>query len=557
MDHPKAIYLRLSPEFGEYRFGPYENMEVTVGSGKNCSIIIEEFGALPIHAKLFIEGEKELILSPSERSAEVFLWRDNKRPELIHGATAVKPNDAFSIVTERGPKFIVELDELPVEIKEQREKEASRQGTGRSRLSADSMKKEGMRQLWTQLLVMGPMQLLQRAWIYIKSGAIFQPRNIIAGAVLFSGWIVGGRASCSSKKMQTNVTRVETKLDNCSNQLDFQKSLAENKNYTLYDAIRGVTRSDNLAQLLKKDKKLMSLVKEKSLALINRDSPDWLVKNANEAYARSFKQWIAAIRSVKDSSLDADTKNLLIWNINEEDQSNRKFSLVSNSKGDYYCARGIIQLTFRQSTHLGLLTKADASYKGNVSQLKKEAKSAQIRKTIIYALGSEMEIEESQNLIDSLTDSEFESEQLRNRSQQSCIYIDGADDRVENVRMIKKLQSMVGPKVKGLPDEENYLSSTSRLAKLYVADLEDMDFRQPNKKIKFQGTLSSSLESLDQQGKWVLEKTAKTIARSIVLPCKVTLEGEESAKEYIGGEDLEGLPDPVSCLVFDWKIRNE
>ena len=124
MDHEKAIYLRLSPEFGEHRFGPYERGEIRVGSDQqNCAICIGNFGALPIHAKLSIQG-KELVLSPSERSAEVFLWRKNKHPEQIVGATVIQVGDAFSIVVENGPKFIVELDELPEEVKEQREKES-------------------------------------------------------------------------------------------------------------------------------------------------------------------------------------------------------------------------------------------------------------------------------------------------------------------------------------------------------------------------------------------------------------------------------------------------
>ena len=83
MDHEKAIYLRLSPEFGEHRFGPYERGEIRIGSDQqNCAICIGNFGALPIHAKLSIQG-KELVLSPSERSAEIFLWRKNKFPEQI------------------------------------------------------------------------------------------------------------------------------------------------------------------------------------------------------------------------------------------------------------------------------------------------------------------------------------------------------------------------------------------------------------------------------------------------------------------------------------------
>jgi hypothetical protein len=558
MDHSKAIYLRLAPEFGEARFGPYENCEIRIGSDEsNCAILIADFGALPIHAKLTIEGEKNFILSPSERSAEIFLWRKNKRPELIHSATAVKPGDAFSIVTDNGPKFIIELDELPEEIKEQRENEASRRGTGRSRLSADSMKTEAKRQVWTQFLVMGPMQLLQRAWIYIKSGAIYQPRNIIAGAVLISGWIVGGGSACRTKKLQTEVSQVKKTANNCQNQLKFHESLTQKKDYGIIDAIYGISRSPQLTDSLKKDKKLMNLVKEKSLTLISQDSPDWLVTKTKSPYAKQFKRWIAAVRSIDDNRIDPETKNLLIWNINQEDQSNRDFDLIQNPKGDRFCGRGIMQLTFRQAIYLGLEAKPDASFKGSVADLLPEDKSSQLRSTIVYALGSEINVPESQTFIDALIDANFEAEQLFNRSQQNCIYLEGPDERINNLKMLRKLQKMIGPKAKGMPAKENYLSSTARIAKLYLADLEDMDYRKPNKKVKFKGTLDASLASLGQEGKWVMEQTAETIAQSLVLPCRVALEGTEDAKKNVGGEEFLNLPDPIACLVFDWKIRNE
>ena len=107
------------------------------------------------------------------------------------------------------------------------------------------------------------------------------------------------------------------------------------------------------------------------------------------------------------------------------------------------------------------------------------------------------------------------------------------------------------------PPEENLLSSGARLAKLYIADTDGMDFRNGNSQIKFQSTLSSSLEGLDQDGDWVLEQTAKSIARSLVLPCKVVLQGSEEIKEFLNGEDGVGLPHPVACVMFDYKIRNE
>ena len=115
---------------------------------------------------------------------------------------------------------------------------------------------------------------------------------------------------------------------------------------------------------------------------------------------------------------------------------------------------------------------------------------------------------------------------------------------------------MIGPGIKGLPKEDNFLSPGARLAKIYVADIDGMDYRQSQTQFNFSGTLSASMDELNQEGKWVLEKTAKTIARSIVLPCKVVLEGTEEARVMIGGDEQLFLPDPVSCLVFDWKVRN-
>ena len=561
MDHEKAIYLRLSPEFGEHRFGPYERGEIRVGSDQqNCAICIGNFGALPIHAKLSIQG-KELVLSPSERSAEVFLWRKNKHPEQIVGATVIQVGDAFSIVVENGPKFIVELDELPEEVKEQREKEASRSGVGRSRLTKESMGNEVKRQAFTQLLVFGPMQLLQRARTFIVSGAIYQPRNIIAGLVLFSGWILGGSMSCRSSKLKSANVVANDKLADCNNDLAFYEDLVKTQNYSLTKAILEITESQNLTDLLKKDKKLMALVQEKALALSGQDGPDWLVNTASTSggYIGQFGTWQAALQSMDDTEIDPETKRLLLWSINEKDMSNRGFSMVSNAKGDYQCGRGILQLSYRQGMFLGLSgVQPDAPYKGKASKKDNSARQTLLVKTVESALGPANEdFPESQALVEGLINAEVDFEQIENRSQQNCFYAQGdeTDTRQSPNKLAQALKKSVGIGRKGLPSEENVLSSGARLAKVYLADVDGMDFRGPTN-FRFSGTLSASLEGLNQEGEWVLEQTAKSIARSLVLPCKVTLQGSEEAKELVGGEEGANLPNPVACLVFDWKIRN-
>ena len=562
MDHEKALYLRLSPEFGEHRFGPYERGEIRIGSDQqNCAICIGNFGALPIHAKLSING-KELVLSPSERSAEIFIWRKNKHPEQIIGATIVQVGDAFSIVVEGGPKFIIELDELPEEIKEQREKEASRSGVGRKRLSKEAMGNEVKRQAFTQLLVFGPMQLLQRAMTFIKSGAIYQPRNIIAGVVLLSGWLVGGSMSCRSSKLKQANIVASDKLADCNNDLAFYEDMVKTKNYSLTKAILEITESPHLTDLLKKDKKLMALVQEKALALSGQDGPDWLLSatSTRAGYIGQLNAWKSALDSMDDTEIDAETKRMLLWAIDEGDMSNREFALVSNATGDYQCGRGILQLSYRQGMHLGLNgVQPDAPYKGNASKKDNSARQQLLVQTIETAIGPANEdFPESKTLVEQMTKVEVDFEQIANRSQQNCFYVQGdGDARQSPNRLAQDLKKSIGIGRKGLPDEENFLSSGARLAKLYIADLEGMDFRDNEGKVKFSGTLSSSMESLNKEGEWVLEQTAKSIARSLVLPCKVTLKGSDEVREMLGGEDGNGLPNPVACLVFDWKVRNE
>ena len=149
------------------------------------------------------------------------------------------------------------------------------------------------------------------------------------------------------------------------------------------------------------------------------------------------------------------------------------------------------------------------------------------------------------------------TEQVEHRTAQSCIYAEGEDDRANNRVMLRKLRQMIGPGIKGLPNENSFLSSGARLAKLYAADIDGMDFKDRATELEFAGSLSATMARLDKEGEWVLENTARTIARSIVLPCKVVLEGSEESKELISGGKPENLPNPISCLVFDWKVRKD
>lgn len=103
---------------------------------------------------------------------------------------------------------------------------------------------------------------------------------------------------------------------------------------------------------------------------------------------------------------------------------------------------------------------------------------------------------ESQALAEALLEAEVEFEQIDNRSQQNCFYAQGdADARQSPNQLAIGLKQSIGVGRKGLPSEDNYMASVARLAKIYIADINGMDFRSPDTKVKFAGTLSSSVRS--------------------------------------------------------------
>ena len=141
--------------------------------------------------------------------------------------------------------------------------------TGRKRLTAKSMKTEAKRQIWTQIFVFGPMQILQRAITFVKSGAIFQPRNIFFGISMLGGYIIALSSCHSNKQLQTTVVKTETKLQSCQDDKRDMQSMKDgdfDKIFNIYTSIWGPD-SETLARSIKDDKVLNEMVKKEARAL--------------------------------------------------------------------------------------------------------------------------------------------------------------------------------------------------------------------------------------------------------------------------------------------------
>jgi len=544
-----ATYLRLAPEFGGTQFGPFEGLEVRLGSdAERCHIVLpENLGVLGEHARLIRQGVDNLILTPAERTATVFLWKEGaRRPTQLNTPTAVQVGDAFSLVTPNGPRFIIELDLLPPEIVEERKK--SRKMTGRNRLSAESMGDEVKRQAFTKILVMGPMQLVQRALVFVRSGAIYQPRNVIMMAAVAGGWLFGGAMMCSSGRNQAKVASVSDKYQNCQQELAFVDGLSgDSTEYNFGELAATIVGSNRLGTGLEQDKNLQAKVKEKATSMLSGTQDyRWLVR-AKSKQASEFAQWRERI---EESELDLHTQKLAIWLGAKRGKSVGDFIDLEDSEGNDVCGRGPLAMTYRQGLHLGLSVAPDALYLGRSTSIDGEETRAEL-------LSENLALSQEELPEDSFV---TKLEPVR-QSRGYCIHIDQDDDR-ERTRIravIRAMEKELGTDAPGVPTDSGHHSySTSRIAKYWASDLTLVDYRDKrNPGIEFpnDSVPSAVLDRFDSRGAWVLDRTALTIAQAVVAPCLAVLNGDASRVEGVLGET--NLPSSLHCLVLNWKLSHE
>ena len=544
-----VTYIRLAPEFGGTRFGPFEGLEVRLGSNPDrCHIVLSEaLGVLPEHAKLLRQRDNSLILTPAERTATLFLWKPGeRRPNQVHTPTAIRTGDAFSLVTHDGPRFIVELDQLPPEVKAAREQEAKVR-TGRRRLSAETMAAEGKRQIWSTLLTRGPAQLAQRAWVYIKSGAIYQPRNIFLGVAILGGYIFGGWAMCSRKNYATQVTRVEAERDSCNEQVGVLKELSDSSGKAKFHVLAStIANSPKLGAALENDDTLRAAVEREVKNIFLNPKPwDWMVDPKTKAGA--FAAWREQL--FKETDIDVESEKLLVWLAADPSAKQSEFVDQEDATGNMVCGRGTIFMTYIQARNLGMEAQPDALLQKGTAQIKEDkVKQLELLTATLQLFDPTATLPE-----DTVT---TKIDPVRASDLISCLYAEGSDERTQRGVTINTLAKHLGKNGSNLPADTLNQSSVSRVAKYWSAAVATNDLSVRGAGYDFTASaVGPVLDDKGAAGAWVLNQTAKTIAKAIAVPCVARLKGDPKEVGKILGE--ENLPAPFGCLYLDWTLRNQ
>ncbi|MGB0638666.1 MAG: hypothetical protein ACPGTU_05005 [Myxococcota bacterium] len=542
-----ATYLRLTPEFGGTRFGPFEGIEVRLGSDpERCHIVLQpELGVQTEHVKLFRQGLENLILAPSDRTATVYLFRMNTgKPSQLTTPTAVRPGDAFALVTIGGPRFIIELDELPEAIKEERARAKGKSRGPRGRLSKDALAGEAKRQAFTSLLVTGPAQIAQRMITFVKSGAIFMPRNIFLGVAMLGGWVFGGVSMCSNKSLKKDYATSQTRVVECNEELGFARDMnGDSRTYTFQELAAAIIGSEALGVALENDDSLRAAVKKKTKDILTQSSSqyDWLIKRKSSK-TNDFITW--RNRLMENEAMEIETRLLFVWLAARPGKLQSDFGKVRDSEETNVCGRGPLKITYRQAVSLGLSVQVDAFVSQNPEVVQEDRdKTEELLIDTLVAAGDSTLPETFTVLGDPLR-----------QGRGGCLHLEGGDDRIEMATLIRNFSRTMSDDVADLPAADSNAGAVARIAKYWASDLMEVDYREEDPGINFsESTVGSVLDGFDNKGSWVLSRTADTIAKAIALPCLTALKGDPELAEETLGEDI---PSPVHCLVLDWNLRN-
>ncbi len=542
-----ALYLTLAPEFGGTRFGPFEEVEVRLGHAQGNDITLPEaLGVLDFHVKVLREPGMGLIVAPVERAAGVFVWKAGAhRPSQIHTAVAVQSGDAFALVTESGPKFIVELAKLPDDVL------AKRKGLigGGRELSKGAMADEVKRQAFARVFATGVGQLFMRAKTFVTSGAILKPRNIIAGVFILGGYIAGAATWIGSMDLESKLSEKEEEVETLQSQVDLNASSGTSiKDYKLSVLAANITGIGALGTALDDDPALAGVVKQKAATLLRSKDYAWLTNDPakNGTRVRSFT---GAGQQMVDAGVPPEVARILAFASVHAGRDADGWRSVEDSAGELMCGLGPMALTYRQARSLGLDVVPDALVRGDPSEYQgdasREKRLAALRNTAM--LGG---ISDPPEL-----DGEIQTTLVPlQQGTQFCLALEGVEDQRSAAGAISRaLGRHLGEDASHLPSMTRDLGVTARVARVFAGDLEDVDYN----------TSAGALDLSDTQvgvvmdrrgGPWVLARTGETIAKSMVLPCQALLNtGQDEALIEVFGE----LPDVVSCLVMDWKLRNE
>jgi hypothetical protein len=518
-----VTFLQLAPEFGGTKFGPFEAVEIRLGSdpGSNDITLPETLGVAAQHVKLLRQQDNSFILAPVDRAAPVFHFRaGTARSKQVTAPMAVQGGDSFALVTPEGPRFHIVVETDPRAIKsasadaegpeaailKRLQPSAQRLGGG----IAAEIKRRGLAAVFTTKIGAFGM----RAWTMLKTGAIFSPLYIVSGMLMLSGWLFAGGAACSTFRLHKTRTDVSSKLSECNDKLGVA---------TQEDGGAAEISVPQLANILLEEENWddslsgdPELYKEFATALREIFGEPARYK---WVYSQKSSHFTSFRRSLDSNGASQPLSRVLSFAA-ASPNADRDWTRVNDSEGKDVCGRGPLGLTYRQAYNLGLTTlQPDALVERQMAESADVAKQREALEATLKEAGATYEFRD--DLIKSVG-AELQGGLM-------CLYVDGEDDRTNLSAIADAMMNKVGSKVtKTLPKEQESHWVSSRLVMAYAHDFKAYELSE----LKFDRTTGPSTQMSSRnvapgRAAFAIREAARVMARAAAVPCLARFDKEQ------------------------------
>jgi hypothetical protein len=527
-------FLQLSEEFGGTKFGPFDSMEVRLGSDptRNDITLPENLGIIAEHVKVLIQGDGSYIIAPVERTAGVYVWRGGARkPKELQSPIAVNAGDSFALVTPEGPRFFI-LAEMPHETDLTGD---NVEGRGKQKLGAagegilKEIKRKGLAKVFSSKFGNFGM----RAWTFIKTGQFLSPYYIVIGMTMLSGYLFAGTTSCAAFKFSRDASAARADNQDCKDELNlFKGDSTDGGDPTLIGLTEKILGAPDWKISLSDDMEFRAAYADHLNTIFHsaeryRWTYQYKLGQNNLGKFRNALKGLPEplIRTLAYAAARPGFGGDSIYSEIKED-----------SEGKENCGRGPLQLTYRQARNLGLLDIQLDVYMP-AAQFDDIAAREKAFQNVTYQFVNRPEIPKKGKV-----------NQAGFQGLDDCVYYEGIDERDDLAAIASVIKSKFKEleSAKKLPKQGDKYWIEARLVSLYASDfVKDYD----NLKLTKQSPPSVEMKKMsikDQRKKFAIDQAAKVAARAVAIPCLAALDKsyKDDPKKF-----MEPLPKLGSCAV--------
>lgn len=520
----KILFLQLSAEFGSTKFGPFQGAEVRLGSdpGRNDISLPENLGVSPEHARLVKQQDDTFIVAPVDRTSQVFVHRkDGRAPKQITAPLALTDGDGFSLVAAEGPKFIIVLEHPKQAAAADAGGAKAGLGKAASRLSAKSLMGEIKRIGFAKAITSSVGGSLYKAFTFIKSGAFLQPRYIILGMFLLSGYIFAGTMSCGAAGLGLSLANTQEELTNVKDQCNIDDS-GEKQEITLNTEVQKLLgkagAGKEIKSLMEKDPEFTKLFKQHLLNIKQKAGDyEWIKDTGSTNILNTWQKTLA-----KSSAYDEPLVRVFTYLAAPAGDSSSidKYRIgFTPTDEKLTCYRGPLQISWRQAKRfqfsnvfLDIPVDVEIAAQGSRDALE----------PLLEAYSGRIGADNKVDLVDGDVITVDNNQQMENTKQ--CVYVEGEDDRDSDISTLPaNLKKILGKSAPGVPGSGTGNYTLNRAIRWYAADLEsgfsDMDKALKDTKLTLDSQIKGN-SSMSPEGKeYVMDKVAELYAKAAILPC--------------------------------------